>query len=96
MNGDPQLRLVGLFMIRVSWVMAILGCVLAILIALLSGTDGRDFSLRAPGFFGLDGSSRQAPADADVAAFDPATATTSLGTPGAAAPRRAGSAAALP
>ena len=51
MNGDPQLTLVGIFMIRVSWVMAVLGCLLVMLTAVFSGPDGRDFSIGSPGLF---------------------------------------------
>jgi hypothetical protein len=86
MNGDPQVTLLGLFMIRVSWVMAALGCMIAILIALFSGTDARDFSILPPGLFDRGGSARQT---AEPAAFDPATPLSAVGTAGSVSPRRA-------
>lgn len=61
MNDERDLELIGLFMIRVAWLVAILGCVLAILLALLSGTDRRDYSGPLPALFSDGGSSRLLP-----------------------------------
>ena len=61
MNHDGELQLIGLFMIRVAWLLAALGCVLVSVLALLSGADRRDLSGGLPALFSDGGSSRGLP-----------------------------------
>jgi hypothetical protein len=74
MNDDGDLQLIGLFMIRVAWLLAALGCVLVSLLAVLSGADRRDFSGGLPALFGDGGSSRQLPEFASSGPSDPLSA----------------------
>jgi hypothetical protein len=73
MNGASDVRLAGLAAVRITWITAIVVCVLAVLTGLLSGTDGRDSSGQFPGFAFRDGgdSSQQFPG---FASLDPVAA----------------------
>lgn len=68
-----ELRLAGLAATRLVWITAIVVCVVAILIGLLSGTDGSNSSSQYPGFAFTDSgnSSQQVP---DFASLDPVAA----------------------
>jgi hypothetical protein len=70
MKSASGFTLAGLVTVRITWIVAILVLVLAILSGLLSGTAGHDPSLQLPGFGSTDGgdSSRQL---SEFALFDP-------------------------
>jgi hypothetical protein len=72
-KSASEARIAGLAAVRITWITAIVVCVLAILSGLLAGTDGRNFSQQFPGFGFTDGgnSSQQFP---EFASFDPAAA----------------------
>jgi hypothetical protein len=55
MKGASDVRLAGLAAVRITWIIAIVVCVLAVLSGLLSGTDGRNSSRQFPGFAFTDG-----------------------------------------
>ena len=79
MKSASELRLAGLGAVRITWITAIVVCVLAVLSGLLSGTDGRNSSRQFPGFAFTDGgdSSQQFPGFQQfpgLASLDPAAA----------------------
>ena len=54
-KGGSEIRSAGLAAVRITWITAIVVCVLAILTGLLSGTDSRNSSGQLPGFAFSDG-----------------------------------------
>jgi hypothetical protein len=50
MRNASEIKLTGLAAVRITWITAIVVCVLAIVSGLLSGTDGRNSSRQFPGF----------------------------------------------
>jgi hypothetical protein len=54
-KGGSEIRFAGLAAVRITWITAIVVCVLAILTGLLSGTDSRNSSGQLPGFAFSDG-----------------------------------------
>ena len=71
-KGGSEIRFAGLAAVRITWITAIVVCVLAILIGLLSGTDSRNSSGQLPGFaFSDGGDPSQFP---ESASLDPAAA----------------------
>lgn len=54
-KDGSEIRFAGLAAVRITWITAIVVCVLAILIGLLSGTDSRNSSGQLPGFAFSDG-----------------------------------------
>jgi hypothetical protein len=77
-KGTSEPRLAGLMAVRIAWITAILVCVVAILIGLVSGTGSGNSSRQFPGFAFSGGvsegrdSSQQSP---EPVSFDPAVAT---------------------
>jgi hypothetical protein len=67
-HSEPDFTPFGLFMVRITWTTAILGCGLAILIGLLSGAENGGLSERSLAPFTNDGSSRLLP---DFTTLDP-------------------------
>jgi hypothetical protein len=59
--------------VRITWITAILVCVLAVVSGLLSGTDGSNSSQQFPGFAFADGGNSSQPFP-DFASLDPAAA----------------------
>jgi hypothetical protein len=55
MKSASGFGLAGLAAVRITWIIAIVVCVLAVLTGLLSGTDGRNSSRQYPGFAFADG-----------------------------------------
>ena len=55
MRKASEVRLTGLAAVRITWITAIVVCVLAVVMGLLSGTDGRNSSRQFPGFAFTDG-----------------------------------------
>jgi hypothetical protein len=76
-KGGSEIRFAGLAAVRITWITAIVVCVLAILTGLLSGTDSRNSSGQLPGFAFSDGGDplQQSP---ESAPLDPAAALASV------------------
>lgn len=72
-KGGSEIRFAGLAAVRITWITAIVVCLLAILIGLLSGTDSRNSSGQLPGFAFSDGGDpvQQSP---ESASLDPIAA----------------------
>ena len=76
MRKASEVRLTGLAAVRITWITAIVVCVLAVVSGLLSGTDGRDSSRQFPGFAFTDGGNAQNAQQPlpDFASLDPTAA----------------------
>jgi hypothetical protein len=73
MRKASEVRSTGLAAVRITWITAIVVCVLAIVSGLLSGTDGRNSSRQFPGFAFTDGGNAPQPLP-DFASLAPAAA----------------------
>ena len=70
-KGTFEVRLAGLVAVRIVWITAIVVCALAILIGLLSSSDGGHSSQQLPGFASTEGGDPSQPLP-EFASFDPA------------------------